>query len=82
MTIEEKIEKILKKFHEKSLANFYGDGLTKATQAILALIKPMSRERMIEIMREYSGPQEIIVGKDQFGEVADAILAEWGEGLK
>lgn len=88
MTTEEKIrEIILNLWRDSQGTSMYPNKegnkqINQATQAILALMKPMSKERLIKIIKSSNPP---VIGTDIFlvipEDLADAILAEWGEGI-
>lgn len=93
MTTEEKVKIILENYrddivstNERSTVNDQAVILAKATQTILALIKPMSRKRLIKIIGNVSCdyPEIGRAIKDTFDpdfvkDLANAILAEWGK---
>lgn len=63
--------------------------ISEATQTILALIKPMSRERLIKLIANHKCSYPFIhrndntyIGDNNANGVATAILAEWEKGLK
>ncbi len=102
MTIEEKVQDILFTMFQKIVIDYNKNQdrftgiislpnktINQATQTLLALIKPMSMERLIDIivdfMRINKDPDKGFTGElksvgwSDINNLADAILAEWGK---
>lgn len=83
MTIEKKVREIIYKAINNFLAG-NDEASNQATQAILALMKPMSRERLIKLTAGYKCGYPFVhrnngnhIGDENAEGIADAILAEW-----
>lgn len=89
MTIEEKVRRILTNVRVRlyDTEDSSEKILSEAAQAILALMKPMSREKLIEVIKlkiknlpiagDFDATSAMYLNDKAIEGVADTILAEW-----